>query len=207
MNTSVVAGIPQHRERIYIVGMWRSLAERPNGFKFTWPTPVSAPPLSRFLSPNTAPAKMPQAGSALESLLKMWGEVKEKQGDDPQHVMYSMDVCASEAFGTYMREASPTITRARAGVGGYFLSAWRRMMTQEDLRKLQGFPANTRRGHATDRQFQMMLGNAMTVPVLARVLYMVLNAAGYIDDGVSEFAAVGGFDESCMEVSVASGSS
>ena len=54
------------------------------------------------------------------------------------------------------------------------------MMTTADIQKLQGFPTSFRRGSATDRQLRMMMGNAMSIPVLARIQRMVLAAAGYI---------------------------
>ena len=54
------------------------------------------------------------------------------------------------------------------------------MMTTSEIARLQGFPPDIKRGSATDRQFRQMLGNAMTVSVVARVQRMVLAAAGFI---------------------------
>ena len=97
-------------------------------------------------------------------------------------MMYCLDICASTSYGdTIMIEKSPTLTRNRAGSGGYYLSAWSRMMTVTDICRLQGFPTSMKRGQATDRQFLEMLGNAMTVTVLARIQRMVLGAAGFLD--------------------------
>ena len=59
------------------------------------------------------------------------------------------------------------------------------MMTTSDISKLQGFPISIKRERATERQFRQMLGNAMTVPVLARIQRMVLGAAGFIDLAVT----------------------
>ena len=108
--------------------------------------------------------------------------MKEAEEDDPTTTMYCLDILASAKFGqTYMREVCPTLTRTCAGSGGYYLSSWQRMLSTRDICKLQGFPTDVKRGPATERQFRMMLGNSMTVPVMARILCMALAAGGYID--------------------------
>ena len=55
------------------------------------------------------------------------------------------------------------------------------MTRTDELKRLQGFPASIPKFKATDGQMREMLGNAMTLPVLARVMRMVLGAAGFID--------------------------
>ena len=54
------------------------------------------------------------------------------------------------------------------------------MMTTAETKKLQGFPPTLRKGTATERQFRMMLGNAMTVPMFAKLQRMLLGAIGKI---------------------------
>ena len=101
--------------------------------------------------------------------------------DDPTKVMYAIDIHSGpNRRDTMLRELSPTITRHRAAHGGYFLTSWQRMMTTSEIARLQGFPPDIKRGMATDRQLRQMLGNAMTVSVVARVQRMVLAAAGFI---------------------------
>lgn len=182
VNSLSLGGVPHNRPRIYIVGMWRSLAKEPHSFKFQWPEPVKAPKLSHFLKPNRAPEWMPTSETQLRSLIRLWGAVKKNEKEDPASVMYMLDISASEEFSSYMKEQCPTLTRNRAGSGGFYLSAWKRMLTTNEISKLQGFPLSTVRAPATDRQFKMMLGNAMTVPVLARLQHMVLASAGFIDE-------------------------
>ena len=182
VNTFDIGGIPQNRERIYIAGMWKSLASNSKDIAFEWPGCVRPPKLSHFLKPNHEPTWMPTAKFHLENLLRLWNGVKENEGQDPADVMFCFDISASEKFcGKWMKEKSPTITRARAGGGGYYLSAWKRMMSTSDICKLQGFPTTLKNGGATDRQVRQMLGNAMTVTVVARIVRMLLGAAGYID--------------------------
>ena len=96
--------------------------------------------------------------------------------------MWVIDVTPSETFGKcYTLEKTPTITKTRANFQGFFLSKYMRMTTTDELKRLQGFPVSLSKGPASDSQFRSMLGNAMTLPVLARVMRMVLGAAGFID--------------------------
>ena len=56
-----------------------------------------------------------------------------------------------------------------------------RMTTTDELKRLQGFPVSLPKFPASDSQLRQMLGNAMTLPVLTRVVRMVLAVAGFID--------------------------
>ena len=96
--------------------------------------------------------------------------------------MWVFDVSPNETFGKcYTFKKTPTITKVRASAQGFFLLKYQRMTTTDELKRLQGFPASLPKFHATDAQMRQMLGNAMTLPVLARVMRMVLGAAGFID--------------------------
>ncbi len=182
VNTADIGKIPQNRPRIYVVGAWRSLLAEGEGCTFSWPEHVKHPKLSAFLKPNTAPPWMPSSRTGVDNLARLWNVAWEKHKENPANVLYCLDIGASESYGdTIMIEKSPTLTRHRAGSGGYYLSAWSRMMTVTDICRLQGFPTSMKRGQATDRQFLEMLGNAMTVTVLARIQRMVLGAAGFLD--------------------------
>ena len=147
VNTAEIGGIPQNRPRIYIAGVQRSLVGK-NDFKFDWPGHVNAPKLSVFLKPNIAPTWNPTSEAAVASLLHLWTPIKEKEKKNPAKEMHCLDIGSSEEFATYMKEQSPTLTRTRCGAGGFFLSAWKRMMTTADIQKLQGFPTSLRRGSA-----------------------------------------------------------
>ena len=117
----------------------------------------------------------------LTKLVNNLEKISQTTDDDPTSVMYAIDINSSpNRRDTVFRELSPTITRHRAAYGGYFLSSWQRMMTTSEIARLQGFPPDIKRGSATDRQFRQMLGNAMTVSVVARVQRMVSAVAGFI---------------------------
>ncbi len=182
VNSMEIGGVPQHRPRIYICGIDRSLAVGgPDDVKFDWPDEIQCPKLSDFHKPNIAPKWTPTSHVQQTNLVRLWERAHEETGKDPKSTMFVFDVSSSEQFSSnYMKERCPAITRSRAAGGGFYLSAWRRMTTVRDLTKLQGFPTDMQRATSTDRQFAMMLGNAMTVPVLSRIQKMILEAAGYI---------------------------
>ena len=185
MNTERHGGIPQHRERIYIAGIQKGLlphdADKDN-FRFTWPHTIPAPTLTKFLSPNTQPKWIPASQGYLAKLVGLIEKIVQ-DGGNPKKINYCVDISASENFNknkNYMEERCPTLTRARAAVGGYYMTAWQRLMTTREVVKLQGFPSDAKRCNATERQFRQMLGNAMTVTVVARVMEMLLKAGGYM---------------------------
>ena len=177
LNTCVHGGIPQHRERVYVVGVWRCFCST----KFAWPDRVESKRLSSFLGPNTHKCQLPTAVGPLTKLVDNLETLSQTTPDDPTKVMYAIDIHSGpNRRDTMLRELSPTITRHRAAHGGYFLTSWQRMMTTSEIARLQGFPPDIKRGMATDKQLRQMLGNAMTVSVVARVQRMVLAAARFI---------------------------
>ena len=110
----------------------------------------------------------------------MEGAINGKK-ENPSRVLFAMDIHGSTGRPqSIFREMSPTLTRSRAATGGYFLTKYMRMQSTSEIARLQGFPL-LRRAGATDRQLRQMLGNAMTVPILARVSRMALAAIGLIN--------------------------
>ena len=67
---------------------------------------------------------------------------------------------------------TPCLTAARGGQGGFWLLGHRRMMHVDELPLLQGIdPASTRIHTAVSfRQAGFLIGNAFTLPLIARVL-------------------------------------
>ena len=177
LNTSEICGISQNRSRVYIVGAQKKLM---NAESFTWPGKVPMVRLSAFLVGNTGTLHLPTSWTALRNISTCIDDIIEGGGNVNQ--MWVIDVTPSETFGKcYTLEKTPTITKTRANFQGFFLSKYMRMTTTDELKRLQGFPASLPKFHATDNQLRYMLGNAMTLPVLARVMRMVLGAAGFIN--------------------------
>ena len=79
----------------------------------------------------------------------------------------------------WMYGVSPCLTRTRAAVGFYLPARGRRMTLAERFR-LQGIPLRVlqyRQG-ISDRQLGMMVGNALSLNVLERLLVRILRACG-----------------------------
>ena len=187
VNTMELTGIPQNRPRVYLVGCYRSLMHPATSFD--WPGPVPMTRLSAFLGPNKLDPAMPTNTYHMKNLLRLIPLIEKDTGDDPRRVMYALDLDTSETFSPkmFMKERSPCLTRSRCGQGSFFLSSWQRKMSMTELRKLQGFPSTLRRPvGVSERALSMMFGNAMTVPLLARIQRMVLGAAKLIDLDVIE---------------------
>ena len=85
-------------------------------------------------------------------------------------------------WASYQHERIPTLTKTRAGAGGFYLSSLRRMLSTEEMLRLQGLPVEMKKGKSTSRQFAAMIGNAMTVPVLAGILRMLLVATKMVQE-------------------------
>ena len=76
---------------------------------------------------------------------------------------------------------TPCLTAARGAQGGFWSLGRRRMMHVEELLLLQGIdPASTRiRTAVSARQAGALIGNAFTLPLVARVLVCGLRSLGF----------------------------
>ena len=138
--------------------------------------------LSSFLGANDAPQWTPTSVTHLQNLTNMVTKIHGKNRENPFKAMYTLDINSSQAYnGNFLREKSPALTHARACCSGFYLPAYKRMMSTSEMMRLQGFPLTVRRHTMTPRQFDMCLGNAMTMPMLARLARTVMGAAGIID--------------------------
>jgi hypothetical protein len=94
---------------------------------------------------------------------------------------YVLDAHAGNDFRHIMLDCSTCLTRARAQRGGHFVTALRRMMTVQEIGRLQGCPTsvtNALRGsHVTDDGIGAAFGDAMRINVRMRVLPRALYAA------------------------------
>ena len=111
--------------------------------------------------------------------------------DDP----HFLDINASETRSGNIMTCGrcPTLTRSRAMSGGFYVSSHRRMLTTTEMFRLQGFPdsriefknlmKSTKHGKRTkvsEREVRGMIGNAMTVPVVGRVVRAACQTCGLI---------------------------
>ena len=107
-------GIPQHRERLYLVGCRRTAVQA--GFEF--PLPLRRQSLETFLDP---PAPCPSLAQQLDSLspgaqarLLAARERICKRGYNPDTDNFVVDIDSSSRFMTIMLDRSPCFTQSRA---------------------------------------------------------------------------------------------
>ena len=170
--------MPQHRERVYIVG--RLLSRCLSPFKF--PTPLPPVSIESFLDP-IAPVLQhgvshyeklgPMARSNFEEMLCDL----ESRGLDPDHQHFVLDIDASQRFRSYMLDRSHCLLKSRPR--GYYMSSRKRRITAAEIFKLQGFaPLPT--GAVSRCAIGGMLGNAMSLNVVVRLLSLALPSVGLI---------------------------
>ena len=174
-------GVPQNRKRVYVVGIKKDQKGQPP--KFVWPKPCPPKPLASLLEEDTTGGRKREAAfrtkaspKTVQKLRQLLKKVR-SAGGNPRSVrcpcVFDLDGVAPHA----MKNCCPCITRARGGAGFYLPSRGRRLTLGERLR-LQGLPLAylRRRQGVSDRQLGMMIGNAMSGNVLARLLAKLLPA-------------------------------
>ena len=179
--------VPQDRVRTYLVGWQKKFSRRIS--KFDWPDGFPIPAVANFVCPGL-PSKLPTDKVAVDNLSR----ILPKMANDVVNLRLVngfVDAYQSASFGDHWSvDVCPTITRARAGVGGFFMTKEWRMMSDVELANFQGFPKDRLRWSdlvteknrpVTRRQFQMMLGNAFTVPVIGRILWKALMLTKKLD--------------------------
>ena len=171
-------GLPSRRRRCYIYGYKKKLAVT----RFELPGPIPMQSIKSIL--EKAPARLPSSSTCLDNLARLID--RNIPTLDPKKHTIIMDCNQSKAFGDSVSvDILPALTRTRAGAQGFFIYNQKRMMTTNEMLGAQGFPTNRfvwkglltdakRSRRVSERQFCMMIGNSMAVPVLGRLLHRLL---------------------------------
>ena len=186
-------GIPQHRERVYIVGLLR--AAMVPGIRFSWPTPRGRKPLPAALGWRKKPDKrrarkreqrfLAHATPKLRQRLKQALRNIRRKGVDPRDGDQPVVVDIDGSKPHWMHGVSPCLTRARASTGHYLPALGRRLTIPERLR-LQALPVNIHahcQGNISDRQLGAMIGNSLSLNVVGALLSQMLVACGLLEAG------------------------
>ena len=189
-----VGGIPQNRALLYIVGT------PSNASDMIWPEPIATKNVKKLLDkPQKGQESWyPKSATMLGNLMRLLGKM-ETQGDDPSDT-YFMDICQSAKMGDKIKlNCSPTLTRTRAMAGGYYVSSHSRMLKTTEMLRLQGFPekrinfkdvkytsASGKKLTVSERALRGMVGNAMSVSVVGRIMWAALQACELISGDVPD---------------------
>lgn len=172
-------GLPQHRERVYIVGLLGSCLVPATCF--TWPKPRRCTPLpklwrwgvpDRRAAIQREKAFVAKASPKLKLRLKAVFQQIKKKGVDLRdwHRPVVVDIDGSKPH--WMHGISPCLTRTRAATGHYLPALGRRMYFKERL-LLQGLPSNIQtccRNCVSERQLGAMIGNSLSLNVIEALL-------------------------------------
>jgi DNA-methyltransferase (dcm) len=150
-------GLPQNRERLYIVGIRKDAETTP----FTVPKKQKMSPLDNYLDDEYG------KGKPCPSVSKYIEDIQEKYGKRAS----SQNFCiACAGFGNFMYEMTPTLTSSR-----YYLTKYKRYLYPHEKLRLQGFP-KTFKQVVSDSQFNKQAGNTMSVNVVKAIMKQCLKS-------------------------------
>lgn len=145
-------GIPQNRERVYIIGM-----KKTHNWRYSTPPKTPTKPLEDFLLSKRVYNIQPKANAR-----KVIKRTNLNMNDN--------NVIACAGYGNYMTGMCPTITSSTP----IYLTKYKRYLTPQELLLLQGF----RRDFVqvvSDHQLRRQAGNSMSVNVLVAIFKVLFN--------------------------------
>jgi DNA-cytosine methyltransferase len=170
-------GLPQHRERLFSVAI---LQTRLCGSSFKWPAKLDRVHLESILDKKETGVssavmndRKPPACRTVcrRNLVAAYDHMKEA-GLEPSTTPMVVDVHANRPKLHY--DCCPTLTVTRASTGGFWLSCRGRYTTMAELERLMGVSGMCRPATVSERQWAMLLGNGIPVPMLVLILQQLL---------------------------------
>ena len=170
-------GLPQHRERLFIVAI---RTDRLRGSSFKWPAKLDRVHLESILDKKVAGEssatisgrKPPACRKACRHNLAIAYAQMQEAGLEPSTTPMVVDVHASRPKLHY--DCCPTLTVTRASTGGFWLSCRGRYTTIAELERLMGVSGMQRPATISERQWAMLLGNGVPVPMLVLIMQQLL---------------------------------
>ena len=171
-------GLPQHRERVIIVGLKNNKIVNP----FEWPTPTKMRSLKSIFDLPT-PADEPAPPELNNTNLKNLTSIMEKFKEAPQKLSATENVANIGGSSPHiMMNMCPCLTKQRAASRAYFSLSRQRSLTLADMARLQGVPAQDIEGWdsvVSAPQLGGIIGNAIPICLMERVLHSVLKSLGH----------------------------
>jgi hypothetical protein len=200
-DTQVHGGIPQARKRCYLVGNRISKSV----LKFSWPKQIACKKLKSFIGPPDQEKALQTASTGGEHIYPAVKKMStatnkrnyksalrfiKKKGGDPFGECWAIDIFSSKAFGTHVKkDVCPCLTKARCESGGFLFSNRGKVQSTKSMLLLQGVdpPARLRRPRTVKPgKFRGMIGNAMTVSVVGRIMLRQFKALGFVDSEMED---------------------
>ena len=170
-------GLPQHRERVFIVGTKKAAMQ----FPFAWPHPTKMRSLTSILGlPQDPAAEAPQLNNTnLKNLLAITDSYKDKGN----RLIEVENICnIGGASPHIMENMCPCLTKTRCSSQGYYSFSQTRSLSVYDMCRLQGVPAKDIAGWSnivSKSQIGGIIGNAIPICLMERLLREVLISTGW----------------------------
>ena len=173
-------GVPQSRERVYVVGVRQDSEMHP----FTWPQKQATPPVTSILEPKRATdlaGRLPSGERSRDLCKAAYKKVCKTKTVDPRVTPVMVDIDCSEKFATHGINIARTLTKTRGQNGGPWVSTRGRRVTLHEMMRLQGFAKKDipqAELNLSDHQIGGMVGNAVSVHTMGAILSEGLHSAG-----------------------------
>ena len=190
LNSLEVGGVPQSRQRVYIVGWKRALETQ----DFSWPDHIPPKPLKLLLKGHVAaePQSMldlsphPQANVAagLQNLITRHPAAARafnfNVAAGTPVVLINTGSSPSHGGGGVFVDKSPCLTAAGCRHGGCWVANLNRHLLIEEMEALQGIPEGRLSwpSGTTRSKYRAMVGNSYTVGVIGRIALRLLKTIG-----------------------------
>lgn len=158
--------VPQHRERIFMVGLRRAVYGKQ---KFTFPdSPQSHPTLKKVLAPYEAKYVLTDH---LWKYLQDYAKKHRAAGNGFGFGLFGPDDVARTLSARYYKDGSEILIRTGNGKNP-------RRLTPRECARLMGFPASYKIV-VSDTQAYKQFGNAMVVPVIEHVAHAIVEQVSF----------------------------
>ena len=190
LDTYEHGGLPQSRKRVYIVGISDAMLAQ-SGVKFSWPCRRPALPLEVFYDRNADGTVCKRerheslSSETFRQNIQQTYRYFKSSGikPDERHMIVNIGGTPNANGGPahFSESRAPTLTSSRCGSRAYYSTWLKRRLSLTELARLQGLAPRLFQdvlGCLSEHQAGKVIGNAMSVPVLALVLRQALLASG-----------------------------
>lgn len=160
-------GVPQNRERIYIVGISKDHFVLPNNYDFPFPNPTNVPTLLGNILENNTDEKYTISDALWQGHQRRKIEHKEKGNGFGYSLFNRMSAYANTLSARYYKDGSEILIDQGENVNP-------RKLTPRECARLQGFPENFIIP-VSDTQAYKQFGNSVAVPVIRAVANNIIN--------------------------------
>ena len=176
-DSAKVGGVPQHRVRLYMVGILKSADDK----SFEFPDAYDHGGLETILDkkPKKFEAQIPPVtqSTARKNLLAAMNEMMK----DFNPTVHPCIVDIDSTKWNWRFNESLCLTKSRGSSGGFYVTNRGRRLTVTEQLRLQAYdPKRINMTCISERQLSQAIGNTMTVSVVERILLRALPAAGLV---------------------------